>query len=115
MSICADFLNKKAVMQPQIETNIGVEVMLTPKCHADIAGWREVTEGERGRAISWQVLGHVHQRKSYTSSFDIKYSSSIHRKVICSSGEVEYKRDCVGELGILVVILREYGGRTKLP
>ena len=73
-----------------------------------------MTEGERGRAISLHMLGHVDKRKSYTSSFDIKYSSSIHRTVICLSGEVEYKRDCVGELGILVVILREYGGRTIL-
>ena len=40
MSICADFLNKKAVMQPQIETKIGKEVKFTPKCHADISGWR---------------------------------------------------------------------------
>jgi len=37
MSLCSDFLNEQGMMQ-YIGTKLGVEVMLSPKCHAEIAG-----------------------------------------------------------------------------
>jgi hypothetical protein len=38
MSLCSDFLNEQGMMQ-YIGTKLGVEAMLTPKCHAKkIAG-----------------------------------------------------------------------------
>ena len=38
MSLCSDFLNEQEGMMQCIGTKLGVEVMLTPKCHAEIAG-----------------------------------------------------------------------------
>ena len=37
MAMCPDFLNEDGMME-HIGANLGVEVMLTPKCHAKIAG-----------------------------------------------------------------------------
>ena len=37
MGMCADFLNEEGMLQ-YIATKIGVTVLLTPKCHAELAG-----------------------------------------------------------------------------
>ena len=37
MAMCPDFLNEEGMME-HVGAKIGVEVMLTPKCHAEIAG-----------------------------------------------------------------------------
>jgi hypothetical protein len=37
MELCPDFLNEEGMMQ-HVGTKLGVEVMLTPKCHAEMAG-----------------------------------------------------------------------------
>ena len=37
MGMCSDFLNEEGMMQ-HIAKNIGVTVLLTPKCHAELAG-----------------------------------------------------------------------------
>ncbi|KAI2503159.1 hypothetical protein MHU86_11262 [Fragilaria crotonensis] len=37
MAMCPDFLNEQGMME-HIGTKLGVEVMLTPKCHAELAG-----------------------------------------------------------------------------
>ena len=37
MAMCTDFLNEEGMME-HVGAKIGVEVMLTPKCHAEIAG-----------------------------------------------------------------------------
>ena len=37
MAMCSDFLNEEGMME-HIGAKLGVEVMLTPKCHAKIAG-----------------------------------------------------------------------------
>jgi hypothetical protein len=37
MAMCSDFLNEESMME-HVGAKIGVEVMLTPKCHAEIAG-----------------------------------------------------------------------------
>ncbi|KAI2490953.1 hypothetical protein MHU86_23612 [Fragilaria crotonensis] len=37
MAMCPDFLNEEGMME-HIGAKLGVEVMLTPKCHAEIAG-----------------------------------------------------------------------------
>ena len=37
MGLCHDFLNKEGMLQ-HIAKSIGVEVLLTPKCHAELAG-----------------------------------------------------------------------------
>ena len=37
MGLCNDFINKEGMLQ-HIAKCIGVEVLLTPKCHAELAG-----------------------------------------------------------------------------
>jgi hypothetical protein len=37
MGMCSDFLNVEGMMQ-HIAMNIGITVLLTPKCHAVLAG-----------------------------------------------------------------------------
>ena len=37
MGMCADFLNEEGMLQ-YIATKIGVTVLLTPKCHAELTG-----------------------------------------------------------------------------
>ena len=37
MGMCADFLNEEGMLQ-YIATKIGITVLLTPKCHAELAG-----------------------------------------------------------------------------
>ena len=62
MTTCPDFLNEQGMMEHVGATMLGVEVMLTPKCHAEIAGegveymWACSKEKKReGKKILLQV------------------------------------------------------------
>jgi hypothetical protein len=41
MGMCADFLNEEGMLQYSAN-KIGVTVLLTPKCHAELAGERGI-------------------------------------------------------------------------
>ena len=77
MGMCPDFLNEEGMLQ-HIANGLGVKVMLTPKCHAELAG--EGIEYLWGRAKGTYRSLSLNQKKGKDN-----FKASVH---YCLSDEV---------------------------